>query len=289
VDLDQLQSVQSRERQTDSLQQLRASFYQEAGEYIQALRTERAEAAEQVDDPFDSPAVTRLTDDISTAEQTVEAIYERRVGKIVKMASLAAAGMPTEEEGLTTEERALFETLVDAIEDNRQTVLDVLAGARPASDAVGLEDAPGGDRPDMDEEATDSQRAVPPTDDPPDAAVDAADLMGGVDDGTAVQPGPPDPLAEDATHEGEGEGGSPPGGDADGYSDDGGSGAGSPAEAAGSSTGDVEQRTVRVTEDVGEILGVDDRDYDLAEGDVVTLPATNADPLIERDAAEPLE
>jgi DNA replication factor GINS len=40
---------------------------------------------------------------------------------------------------------------------------------------------------------------------------------------------------------------------------------------------------------VGEILGVDERAYDLASEDVVTLPAANAEPLVERDAAEPLD
>ena len=134
--LDELQSVQSRERQTDSLQQLRETFYEDAGEFIQQLREERDAAAERADDPFDAPEVNRLTDDINTAESTVEAIYERRVGKIVKMASLAAADMPAEEDGLTREERDLFETLVGAIENNREHVLDVLAGEASAGDVV---------------------------------------------------------------------------------------------------------------------------------------------------------
>ena len=134
--LDELQSVQSRERQTDQLQQLRATFYEEAGQFVAQLREERERAAERADDPFDAPEVNRLTDDIKTAEQTVEAIYERRVGKIVKMASLAAADMPTEDGGLTQEERTLFETMVEAIEGNRQHVLDVIAGESP-SGAVG--------------------------------------------------------------------------------------------------------------------------------------------------------
>lgn len=46
---------------------------------------------------------------------------------------------------------------------------------------------------------------------------------------------------------------------------------------------------VRVTEDVGEILGVDGRDYDLRTGDVVTLPAVNADPLLAKDIAIELD
>ncbi|MFC6794065.1 hypothetical protein ACFQFH_06520 [Halobaculum halobium] len=40
---------------------------------------------------------------------------------------------------------------------------------------------------------------------------------------------------------------------------------------------------------MGQILGVDEREYELASDDVVTLPTANADPLLQRDAAEPIE
>ncbi|OYR56883.1 DNA replication complex subunit Gins51, partial [Halorubrum halodurans] len=51
----------------------------------------------------------------------------------------------------------------------------------------------------------------------------------------------------------------------------------------------IDRETVRITRDVGEILGVDEREYDLASEDVVTLPTANAEPLVERDAAERIE
>jgi DNA replication factor GINS len=47
--------------------------------------------------------------------------------------------------------------------------------------------------------------------------------------------------------------------------------------------------TVQITDDVGAIYGVDDREYDLASEDVVTLPSENAQPLVERGAAEKLD
>ncbi|PSP51747.1 hypothetical protein BRC67_06900, partial [Halobacteriales archaeon QH_3_68_24] len=74
MDLNELQSVQSRERQTDSLQQLRATFYRDAADYIADLESERDAAAERADDPWNAPEVGRLNDDIDTAEDTVEAI-----------------------------------------------------------------------------------------------------------------------------------------------------------------------------------------------------------------------
>jgi DNA replication factor GINS len=134
MDLNELQSVQSRERQTDSLQQLRASFYRDAADYIADLEDKRDSAAQRADDPWNAPEVGRLNDDIDTAKGTVEAIYERRVGKIVKIASLAAADMPTDDEGLTDEERALFDQLVAAIEQNRDGVFAILDGEDPPVD-----------------------------------------------------------------------------------------------------------------------------------------------------------
>jgi len=287
--LDELQSVQSRERQTDQLQQLRSTFYEEAGEFIAQLREERERAAERADDPFDAPEVNRLSDDIRTAEQTVEAVYERRVGKIVKMASLAAADMPTEEDGLTKEERTLFETMVEAIEKNRGHVLDVVAGESPADtdtdDVGGSESAP----------AADASPAA-------DTGVDAADIMGGGDgasepvteseavgteqtESSAVPSDPAEPTADDADRPpeealsaiGDETRETPPEDDV-------------PAEAPSvGAESDVDRKTVRITDEVGEIYGVDQREYDLSTDDVVTLPADNADPLVERDAAEPLE
>ena len=46
---------------------------------------------------------------------------------------------------------------------------------------------------------------------------------------------------------------------------------------------------VRVTDDIGTVLGTDGVEYNLQAGDTVDLPAATAAPLLERDAAEPLE
>ncbi|MFB6200743.1 MAG: hypothetical protein ABEI98_01910 [Halorhabdus sp.] len=314
MDLDEIQSVQSRERQTDSLQQLRDSFYEEAGEFVRALREERERAAERAEDPFDAPEVTRLSDDIATAEQTLEAVYERRVGKIVKMASLAAADMPTEDEGLTTEERDLFETLVQAIESNRQHVFDVLDGETrgpPSSegseyvnrpmDGNSSEPAPeqtneprqASETVSMADNATDDNRSDGSQAETP-ADVSAADAMGSDTDGS-----PSVSAASAPADRRTGSSSSPDGSVSEPTRRDGGSAAidntdgtdrtdeGDNSGTSGTETG-VERTTVRITDDVGEILGVDDRAYDLTADDIVTLPTTNADPLIERGAAERL-
>jgi len=274
MNLDELQSVRDRERQTDKLQQLRESFYADAGQFIQQLRSERERAAERAEDPFDAPEVNQLTDEIDTAEQTVEAIYEKRVGKIVKAASFAAAELPAQVDGMTAEEQDLFDTLVGDIKGSRERVLDVLAGED------GQPGAGAGTSTPASTEASATDPDVPAAD--PD--VSAADVMGDAspgDPGTATPDEPP--TAESGTGETAGESAAPE----PPVRKDGGTDAAS-AGGNGPSTG-VERETVRITEDLDTFVGFDDRDYDLGRNDVVTLPATNAQLLVEQDAAEQIE
>ncbi|QLD87744.1 hypothetical protein HWV07_01315 [Natronomonas salina] len=340
MNLDELQSVQARERQSSDLQHLRSSFYREVGEYIQSLSEERDALVERADDPFSSSEVRQLSDDIETAEKTVEAIYERRVGKVVKKASIAAAGMPVDDDGLTEEEETLFEDLVARIERNRDTVLSVLDGETPdlsGSVDTGM-DTPG------DTASSPASEQAPPADETTDPGTDpasaddadgvsAADLMGsGPDEDSASDDDPAaptdsapdvpsdDPLAADeggSTTEVPPEAG-PPGGtvsndDAPERNDPGPTSPESngpshgtdPSKSTGSTESDagrqrdstssdrdipgIPRTTVRITADVGEVVGADDRDYDLGPEDVVTLPEPNADVLVEKDAAERLE
>jgi DNA replication factor GINS len=257
VNLDDLQSVRDTERRKDSLQHLEASFYGDVADYITGLREERSTVADASSDPFADPEVRRLTDEIETAEGTVEAIYERRVGKLVKLASFAAADMPADEEGLTHEERDLFEELVSRIKENRRHVLSVLAGeAGPTGGETGrTEPTEPTPEPTEADRPSRTQRPEPET---PDPDVSAADLMGGAE---------PTPTDDDPE---------PPVDDP-------------PAEETAGRSPDTERRTVRITEDVGEIVGFDARTYTLAADDVVTLPVENAEPLVEREAAEPLD
>jgi DNA replication factor GINS len=328
MNLDELQSVQARERQSSDLQHLRSSFYREVGEYVQELSTERDRLVEAAEDPFSSAEVRQLTDDIETAEQTVEAIYERRVGKVVKKASIAAAGMPVDDDGLTEEEETLFEDLVARIEGNRETVLAVLDGETP--DLSGPVDAgvdatggtPASTDPSPESEAYGSD---PATDAEPAAGegVSAADLMGvgpdadtetdaegSTDDDTTADVPAEDPLAadpDDEPTEVPPEPGPPGGGAAAGdaapepspsdgsTADEATGGADSADDGRPSATSadrdvpGIPRTTVRITTDVGEVVGADDRDYDLGPEDVVTLPEPNADVLVEKDAAERLE
>ncbi|QDX41607.1 hypothetical protein [Salarchaeum sp. JOR-1] len=263
MNLEDLRAVRSRERSSDSLQDLRDSFYEEVADYIQSRKDERERAAAASDDPFSSEEVQTLTDEIETAEQVSEAIYERRMGKIVKQASLAAAGMTGDTEGLTNEERRLYDDLVARIEENKSHVLDVLAGdadprEEPASDATGADPmAASHANPEPDSMSGDGESEPAPTERAESSA--AAAMGGGLDEADDAPDDTPSPDARNA----EGSAG------ADG------------AEGAA-------RTTVRITRDVGDVFGVDERQYSLEAEDVVVLPAENAKPLVEKDAAEEL-
>jgi DNA replication factor GINS len=355
MNLDELQSVQSRERQASSLQHLRSSFYEEAAAYIGELRERRTQVAAESDNPFDDPDVERLSDEIRTAEGTVESIYERRVGKVVKLASIAAADMPYDDDGLTREEEQLFGTLVEAIEGNRERVLSVLDGESPALDctpAEGGETTPGGGdavgasgttddapsdvegtkgtdraesrgvpdptetaaetdtttgsdpatgtgRPPISEEEPDpGQGGSEDTPTPPDRSIEdaepapgAAEASGSTDDEPldigSVMSGASDDAPDRGDPEPADTGGDPPN-----RAEVAATASGEGTGPAGMSEGEdepVERTTIRVTADVGNIFGIDGRSYDLSAEDVVTLPASNAENLVSKDAAVRLD
>jgi len=254
MNIDRLRDVQSRERATDSLQELSEEFYSDVAEFIAERKAAREEAAADAADPFDAPEVGRLSDEIQTAQQVVEAIYQRRVGEIVKQASFAAAEGATEPGGLTAEERTLFHDLIERIAANRQSVLEVVSGEGSPTDAhppdEPAEPAPAGEP----HPETGQADAIP------EQRVDPASLMGDREDASGQ---PPEDSEDESSEDSEGR--SPDGSGTEGQS--------------------LERTRVQITTDVGEIFGVDERVYTLEADDVVSLPAQNAEPLLEKDAA----
>jgi DNA replication factor GINS len=254
MDLSELHRVQRQERSTDSLQELRESFYADVAAYLEDLRETRAAAAEEADDPFRSARVSELTSEIETAEHVAEAIYQRRIGKLVDEASLVATGNGETTGGLTAEEQELFEALVERIRQNRDSVLGQFRGEVSVPERPGSDD----DTETQPTERTDTPaRYSHPPDEPLDeggpdpAAAMSGDLDGPAPEKTATDGESGDDAAEDATA--------------------------------------VERTTIRMTADVGEIFGVDAESYELNRDDVVDLPRENADPLVDRDVAERVE
>lgn len=239
MNLEELRAVQADERSADGLQALPDSFYRDVADYLERLRNERERVANQADDPFESEQVQQLSDEIGTVEEVTEAIYERRIGKVMKQASLTASGVPADEEGLTDEEAALFHDLVSVIKSNRDDVLTIL-------------------QPD--------QSSIPRNNSPADSVTTTEDQP--TVEESSVESQPSDDVSRDEQSESESitRDDPPP-----------------------SDHGSIDRMTVRITKDVGEIYGVDERTYELTKDDVVDLPEDNATALLSRDAADKLE
>ena len=300
MDLDELRTVQRTERQKDTLQHLRDSFYRDVADYIEGLKERRTQAAERADDPFGDPDVGRLTDEIETAEEVVESLYERRVGKVVKLATFAAADMGGDEGGLTDEERALYDDLVERIRENRENILATLAGERNgggnAESSVDPDESPA---PSTSTDDGANAPEAPP--DVPDVVADEGDsddvlaeAMGGGDDAPASETSPQaassDPSESSRPAERSDPADEPEPSATETPVAAGGADAGGAAVSESSASESTSDRTtVRITRDVGEIFGVDERAYELEREDVVTLPADNAEPLLQKDAAERLD
>lgn len=124
MELEDLRQAQADERRSEKLQELSDTFYEDAAEYIESLREER----DSCDDPYSDEA-QRVNDALNSARQVTEAIYERRVGKVVKMASLAANGHPAKESRMTREEREMFDSIVAEIRANQSRMEETLEGA----------------------------------------------------------------------------------------------------------------------------------------------------------------
>ncbi|WP_233745454.1 DNA replication complex subunit Gins51 [Halobacterium bonnevillei] len=107
-------------------------------------------------------------------------------------------------------------------------------------------------------------------------------------DPTAGAHDPTETIANDLADL-KGEGGDGGGSTDGGQTEPGSDGAGSDGADHSGGGADVERTMVRVTDDVGEIFGMDEREYTLEADDVVTLPTENAEPLVEKGAAEKLE
>ncbi|WP_302083085.1 hypothetical protein [Salinibaculum rarum] len=247
MNLDDLHHYRKQARDSDSLQDLPNDFYEEAATYIADLKAERDEIAAESDDPFSDQEVRLLSDEVDTAQSLLEAIYERRVGKLVKASSFSAAGLNNgvDESTLANREQSLFDDLTSRLVEDREAVDPLFTGTpEPSETDLELTDTSEADT--DPETPADTENSV-------DENVPESELTQSKDESGVTNPNPE--SADENTS-----------------SDDG-----------------VARTSVRVTVDVGEVFGVDEREYDLKKGDVVTLPTANAEPLIEKNAAERLE
>jgi DNA replication factor GINS len=117
MQLDTIREVSARERNSDSLQDPPPRFWEDAQEYVDILTERLEDATCDVTGAADLPAeVKRLREERKSALEVLESLADRRKAKVVKRASLAAKGLPTETEAMTDREQSLFETVRDEFE-----------------------------------------------------------------------------------------------------------------------------------------------------------------------------
>ncbi|OPY29738.1 MAG: hypothetical protein A4E28_00711 [Methanocella sp. PtaU1.Bin125] len=104
------------ERESDRLQPLDDSFYEQAAAYVKRLDQARKEAA-------DYKEAGMIDDEIKNARILIEGVFDRRMSKIIQYAAIYAAGTRLSVEGLTAAEKAVFDGLVAALERGRAGIL----------------------------------------------------------------------------------------------------------------------------------------------------------------------
>ena len=134
MNLDDLSSKLALERESDRLQELDPSFYDQVAAYIRRLEQARQEAA-------DYKEAGMVDDEIKNARILIEGVFDRRMSKIILYASIYAAGTRIAVEGLTGPERTVFDALVAALEQGRTEILVPALAApgapKPAKNILG--------------------------------------------------------------------------------------------------------------------------------------------------------
>lgn len=277
---EELRQVQSRERDSDTLQELDDDFFDRARAYLDMKR--------------DGEDVLQ-NQEYRNARNLLQDIVDRRQKKIVKLAFLSVkSGVSVD--NLMAHEEELFDDLTDAIEDHRYDIEDALLDGDGAARAPALDgedgaaesdevDGTGGEEPgaaadessaddiedDAAEDEDDTEEDVDSAKDGDDDEDDAGGekLLFGGDDGD-----------EDDTEPGES-------GDADDDMKD----AGDTADGDEDDTGEAGDgmARVRATTDVQEFMGTDLEAYGpFEEGEEAVVPEKNADVLQEQGKAERL-
>jgi len=111
-----------RDERKAKLVPLEANFYENAAKHIRELEEEK----NRIEDTY-STKYAIIDDEIKTARKSIENIIERRIGKIIKEASLRASSKQKEKQdidSLTKEERRFYESLLGLMTEWRGEILD---------------------------------------------------------------------------------------------------------------------------------------------------------------------
>lgn len=118
MDIEKLWELLHKERNTASLQVLPETFHEDVREYLKKLEDEKTEAGGE------RGRSELVEDEIRNARMKAEDIIQRRIGKIVKLAS---SGMGTLPKGMLEEEAEIFEGVKNYVEQGKERLFALLS------------------------------------------------------------------------------------------------------------------------------------------------------------------
>ena len=118
MDIEKLWELLHKERNTASLQVLPETFHEDVREYLKKLEDEKTEAGGE------RGRSELVEDEIRNARMKAEDIIQRRIGKIVKLAS---SGMGTQPKEMLDEEANIFEGVKNYVEQGKERLFALLS------------------------------------------------------------------------------------------------------------------------------------------------------------------
>ena len=118
MDIEKLWELLHKERNTASLQVLPETFHEDVREYLKKLEDEKIEAGGE------RGRSELVEDEIRNARMKAEDIIQRRIGKIVKLAS---SGMGTAPKQMLEEEAKIFEGVKNYVEQGKERLFALLS------------------------------------------------------------------------------------------------------------------------------------------------------------------
>jgi len=116
VNLEDLREIQRKERKSDELVDIDDDFYIMIGRRISELESEAKRETNQ-------EAKLIIMDEINSIRKVAEGIFERRIGKILRMAPLHLKGLNVETDNMVSDEEAIFRDVCKNLKEGREAVL----------------------------------------------------------------------------------------------------------------------------------------------------------------------
>jgi len=131
IGLGDLHRVLRQEKKSNTLTELEPEFYAHCSEYIESLEAEiEQKKREEKETGEKNPELRALEETLEKARTAMEKIFVIRQRKILTQAYHRASGLPVKKEGLTFEEKELFDAVVEALMTSKDAVLGIGSAAK---------------------------------------------------------------------------------------------------------------------------------------------------------------